>query len=275
VSGASDIYISARRALLDALEALSEHLSSLVLVGAQAIYIHTGEADVAVATHTKDADLVINPGALGEDPLLEEAMQRAGFLLNPDRRGPGEWLSPQRVPVDLLVPDALGGGGRRGARIPPHSKEAARKVTGLEPCLTDNETLPINSLEASDQRRFELRVAGPTALLIAKLHKLGDRREAEHRLDDKDAHDIYRLMRKVPTNVFAEKIPTLQADPLAGDVTVAAVELLDELFGSSESLGALMAGRAEALVGVPEETAAAAAALALDLLEALGRTRVM
>ena len=60
--GASGAYIAARCALLDALDALSDHLDALVLVGAQAIYIHTGEADVlAVATHTKDGDLAVNP----------------------------------------------------------------------------------------------------------------------------------------------------------------------------------------------------------------------
>src|SRR3990172_12331902 len=62
--GAPDpLYVKAREVLLDALEALAPHRSSLVLVGAQAIYLHTGEADVAVAPYTTDADLVIDPRA--------------------------------------------------------------------------------------------------------------------------------------------------------------------------------------------------------------------
>jgi hypothetical protein len=89
-----------------------------VLVGAQAIYIHTGEADVALATRTKDGDLVINPEILSPDPLLEQAMSKAGFTLNLSRRQPGEWLSSDGVPVDLLVPEALGGAGRRGSHPP-------------------------------------------------------------------------------------------------------------------------------------------------------------
>ena len=43
MSGAPDpLYIRARTALLDAAEALTEQLNAVVLVGAQAIYIHTG-----------------------------------------------------------------------------------------------------------------------------------------------------------------------------------------------------------------------------------------
>jgi hypothetical protein len=42
------ITVEARRALLDALDALSDQRAALVLVGAQAIYIYTGEADVAM-----------------------------------------------------------------------------------------------------------------------------------------------------------------------------------------------------------------------------------
>ena len=44
-------YIAARRVLLDALEALGENRKALVLVGAQAIYLHVGEGDLAVAPY--------------------------------------------------------------------------------------------------------------------------------------------------------------------------------------------------------------------------------
>ena len=65
--GAPDpLYVTARDVLLDALEALGPHRSSLVLVGAQAIYLHTGEAGIAVAPFTTDADMVIDPEGLAE-----------------------------------------------------------------------------------------------------------------------------------------------------------------------------------------------------------------
>ena len=46
------LYVAARHALLDAIEALSAHLDAVVLVGAQAVYLHTGSTralDVSVA----------------------------------------------------------------------------------------------------------------------------------------------------------------------------------------------------------------------------------
>lgn len=63
--GAPDpLYVAARGALLDALGALREHLPSIVLVGAQAVYVHAGEADIAVAPFTTDGDLAIDPRTL-------------------------------------------------------------------------------------------------------------------------------------------------------------------------------------------------------------------
>jgi hypothetical protein len=73
--GAPDpLYVTARDVLLDALEALGPHRSSLVLVGAQAIYLHTGETDIAVAPFTTDADVVIDPKGLAEQPILGDAL---------------------------------------------------------------------------------------------------------------------------------------------------------------------------------------------------------
>jgi len=87
MSGAADpIYIAARTVLLDALEALADHRASLVLIGAQAIYLHTGEADVAVAPYTADGDLALDPRQLGRDPALETALRAKGFSRKRDRQ---------------------------------------------------------------------------------------------------------------------------------------------------------------------------------------------
>ena len=53
-------YVTARKALLDVLDVLGPHLKSVILVGAQAIYVHTGEVEFAVSPFTYDADLAIN-----------------------------------------------------------------------------------------------------------------------------------------------------------------------------------------------------------------------
>ena len=42
-----ELYVIARRVLLDALEALGPHRDATILVGAQAIYLHTGDAEAS------------------------------------------------------------------------------------------------------------------------------------------------------------------------------------------------------------------------------------
>jgi hypothetical protein len=115
--------IVARHVLLDAIEALSAHRPALVIVGAQAIYLHTGAGDLAVAAFTFDDDLVLDPTLLDDDPLLERVMSDAGFtLLELADRGkqPGTWVTSRvigsrelTVPIDLIVPEAFAPGNSR------------------------------------------------------------------------------------------------------------------------------------------------------------------
>ncbi len=150
------ITIAARRVLLDALEALEDHREGLVLVGAQAIYLYTGAADVAIATTTKDSDIALIPIRLTPEPTLDAAMTASGFSHDRSVQQPGEWSSGKALdpPVELLVPEGLhAGGGRRGARIPPHSKYAARVVPGLEAAAVSHRQMSIASLEPDRDAR--------------------------------------------------------------------------------------------------------------------------
>lgn len=264
-----DLLIKARSALLDALEALNEQNDSIVVVGAQAIYLHSGHADVAIAEVTKDSDLAVDPRDLPDEPLLEDAMKRAGFYPNVNGQ-PGAWVNPAGIPVDLMVPEALsqGGGSHRGARIPPHSNKATRKTTGLEASVVDNEIRPISALDPNDTRVFEARVAGPAALLVAKVHKIHERRDQPDRLNDKDAHDIYRLL--VATTdmpALGASFQRLLSEPVSKTVTQQALDWLPPLFADGpDALGSVMAGRAEDGIGDPDLVAASVAALAADVL---------
>lgn len=121
-------YVAARRVLLDALEALGTHRKAAVLVGAQAIYLHVGEGDLAVSPYTTDGDLAIDPRQLDDEPALTGTLEAAGFELTVR---PGTWSSKD-VQIDFLVPTLLGGPGRRGARLGVHGVDVARKATGLE-----------------------------------------------------------------------------------------------------------------------------------------------
>jgi hypothetical protein len=183
-------YVVARRVLLDALEAFGEQRGAVVLVGAQAIYLHTGEGDLAVAPHTLDADMALVPAQLRARPDLTETLEAAGFgrteyigiwAKTVDIQGGGGEMT-----VDLLVPALLGGPGRRAARLDGHGDRVARKARGLEAAVVDRTNLPVGALEPGDPRRFEIAVAWPAALLVAKLHKLAERGEGE-RASDKDA----------------------------------------------------------------------------------------
>jgi hypothetical protein len=111
--GSEDLLARVRSVLLDALIALDAHGDSVVVIGAQAIYLQTGSAPVAVAEATKDSDLGIDLRTLADDPRIEEAMSRAGFRHDSLAGQPGSWLSPNGIPVDLMVPDAIAGRGRR------------------------------------------------------------------------------------------------------------------------------------------------------------------
>ncbi len=270
LSGEAELLVRARSVLLDALEALAPHRESLVIVGAQAIYLHTGRVDLPLAEATKDSDVAIDPRELDDDPQLGTAMRAAGFHCDLTKSQPGSWLSADGVPVDLMVPEALAGAGNhRGARIPPHGKNVARNTRGLEAALVDHEHAEIRALDPDDARVVTAKVAGPAALLVSKLHKLGERAEQPGRLVDKDAHDIYRLLVATETPSLARRLRELSEDELAGPVTVSAIVYLRELFAAPTALGAVMAGRAEQTAGDPEAATIAAVLLAGGLLAAL------
>lgn len=131
MSGAPDpLYVRARCALLDALDALEPHLSAIVLVGAQAVYLHTADTDLAVAEYTTDADLAIAPNDLADSPLIGDALTASGFT---PRVHPGGWLSPDGIYLDVMVPDALAGPGteepalERTASAPHDERKASRR----------------------------------------------------------------------------------------------------------------------------------------------------
>ncbi|MCB9670792.1 MAG: hypothetical protein H6734_15030 [Alphaproteobacteria bacterium] len=190
-----ELYVAARRVLLDALEALGPHIDAVTLVGAQALYLHTGDADLAVPAYTTDADIVLDPALLGPIPPLERALLDAGFAA-PSGSAVGVWqrsAGQVLVDVDVMVPATVSPGkGKRAARLLGHDDRAARKVSGLEGALVDRSRMGLGSLEPDhDLRSIEVAVAGPGALLVAKVFKIVERRGTA-RSNDKDALDVFR-----------------------------------------------------------------------------------
>lgn len=266
------LYAVARSVLLDALEALNEQRDALVLVGAQAIYLHTGDADIAVPAFTTDGDLVIEPSRLRDEPRLVEAMERAQFA--PGRQ-PGSWVATREVdsvlttiPVDLLVPEAVAGGGRRAARLGNHGDRTGRRARGLEGALVDYDIRTLRAMAPDDPRAFDIRVAGPSALLVAKVHKISDRNQEPQakRLGDKDGLDVLRLLRGVESRLLADGLIRLRQESVSATVTGEAIALLADLFGSADAVGTRMAIRATERLEDPRVIAESCTALTRELL---------
>lgn len=245
----------ARRVLLDSLEALSAQADAVTVVGAQAVYLRSVEVELAVATFTSDADLGIDPTRLGDRPLVEQAMTAAGFVR---RDQPGQWVKAERIgeqvvdiAVDLLVPERFAGSGTRSVQMPPHDRMAARRVDGLEAAVVDFDRMDVASLDAADPRVLNTRVAGPAALMIAKSYKIVQRagERNQHRLDNKDAGDVVRLMLAVDEDQAARRFDALLRDGRTEEVTSKGLEFLRSLFGGARTPGTEMA--IEALAADP------------------------
>ena len=265
-------YLDARETLLDAVEALEPHGDAVILVGAQAVYVHTEaeDASFAVSPFTYDADLALDPNLLGGSPAIVEAMSRAGFRLGDQ---PGLYSREGLSQVDLLVPEAVGGPGRRAARLGAHGNRAAMKVRGLEGALVSHGVRRITSLVPGADRSCFLKVAGPAALLVSKVHKIGER------LDDgdarrqeqlpKDAFDIYRLLRATDTAELASEFGLLQSHEISSLVTSEALSTFESLFGSRSDMGTSLLVSSVGALEDPAFIIESSVALSRDLLQAV------
>ena len=268
-------YVEARETLLDAVEALGAHRDAVILVGAQAIYVHTEDeaASFALSAFTYDADIALDPGLLGTTPTILEAMSRAGFRLG---KQPGLYKRDGHSQVDLLVPRAVGGSGRRAARLGVHGKRAAMKVHGLEGALVSHARRKIISLTPDADRSCILKVAGPAALLVSKLHKIGERLEGpdsrrRHGLA-KDAFDIYRLLRAIDTAEMASEFDLLASHEVSSHVASDALSMFRSLFGAASGTGTQLVVSAVQGLEDPDFITQSSVALCQDLIEATTRS---
>jgi hypothetical protein len=223
---------------------------------------------LAVAEFTTDADLAIDPDGLLSDPRLDAALEKRGFVA--DAAQPGIYWSAEGIEVDLMVPETLGGAGRRGARLGPHGNRAARKARGLEAALVDHQTLTLGALAPGDDRAMKARVAGAAALIVAKAHKLGERmQDGPQRMEPKDALDALRLLRASETEPLAETFQRLLADARAGEVTREATSFLRTLFAERDAPGLAVVGEAVAGLDDPAIIRASTQVLVEELLAAV------
>ena len=179
-------------------------------------------------------------------------------------------MGPGDIAVDLMTPEALcGRGGRRSAHLsPPHDATAtARRTPGLEPAVVDHEVRRIGALDPRDQRTFEIKVAGPAALLVSKIVKIAERREQPHRLKPKDGLDVLRLLRAIDTAPLASSLARVAEDELSSTVVAGAVEDLRGLAAGPEELLPRLAAEAEMGFSDPDEIKMSVVVLVEDLLQ--------
>jgi Nucleotidyltransferase len=263
------VTIGARRTLLDVLDLLGPHRSSVVLVGAQAIYLHIGESDLPVALFTKDVDLALDPGRLAAEPKITPLLESHSFTVHSD--WPGNWSRREGSDrIDFIVPAAVVQTGRRSAHLPTQGNKLANFAHGLEGALIDNEVKLIVALEAHDPRHFEIAVAGPAALLVAKLWKLGEREDkGGERLVPKDALDVLFILRTISVHDLVRGFRRQQSDKVAAPSVAGGLAYLQNLFGDESSVGSSLA--AQALSNLEDEMSVrrSCSFLAQELLQEL------
>ena len=246
------------------------HADAAILVGAQAVYVHTEsqEPSFAVSPFTYDADIALDPDLLESSPALAEAMEGAGFTLGDQ---PGLYRRGDRSQVDLLVPEAVSGPGRRRARLGPHGNRAAMKVHGLEGALVIHTRMAIRSLFPGADRSCILKVAGPDALLVSKVHKIGERASGSspQRREPlpKDAFDVYRLLRAVDAAEMASELGLLLAHEVSRQVTSDALAMFERLFGARSGVGTELVVQHVLGLEDPDFMAESSVALCQKLLE--------
>jgi nucleotidyltransferase-like protein len=259
-------YVAARTVLLDALEALAQYRDSLIIVGAQAVYLRTEHAQLGVAVFTIDGDIAINPATFPSAPPLETALTDAGFVRGAQ---PGSWARAVSingreitVDIDFMVPAAVAPGtGSRSVELAGHDRLATRRVHGLEAALVDHGPMQIVAIDRADARRIQVQVAGPAALVIAKVHKIVERVESARgarTLVDKDAGDIYRLIQVTRVPEMAAGFRKALGADASHAVADSALNQFDGLFGKPTRPGVEMAVRAVSISGEASETIRAA-----------------
>lgn len=195
-----DRFVEARSILVRGVKALvPSQAEALTLIGAQAVFEHVRGTGLPL-TLTGDGDQSVWPRYVDGTFDMAAALIKAGFNQHRDR--PGIWGYPtgggQNVGFDLLVPEAIAGPGRRGARVPGQDKHALGRAAGLELTLLDRAKRVVSSFDGSGES-VEMYVARPAALLCAKAYKLAERLDARDRggrdrVLAKDAGDAWRMM---------------------------------------------------------------------------------
>jgi len=236
-----------RRLLVDTIRTLAGFSDAITVIGAHAVHVWTQEAWGLVEMQaTRDADLAVNPVFVAPDPKLLDLLGGLGLSpALPDRPGiygydeEAALPLPERTTIDLIVPEAYAGPGRRAARIVGQKSTASRAV-GLELAIWDRHRRTLSALDEPAES-VDAWIAGPAALLVAKAHKvherLGQVDVRADRLRPKDSGDIALLMMvSKPDEVARAMVEQSTAHPEITEVVDDAARWLVEMYTDPSSL---------------------------------------
>jgi hypothetical protein len=195
---------SSRRLLIKTIQALEPFEDAVTVIGAHAVHLWLTKAWGPINMQaTRDADIAINPMLVSDEPKVLELLKKIG--ISPalqDRPGiygldiERDLVWSKRTTIDLIVPEAYAGGGRRAAHI-SGQKNATTRARGLELVPWDRRLVELTTF---DEPLISIKayVSGPAALLIAKSHKIHERLLTStfrpERLRAKDSGDVALLM---------------------------------------------------------------------------------
>lgn len=141
----------------------------------------------------------------------------------------------------------------------------ARRTLGFEAAIVDNDQHEIGSFTPEDGRRTWVRVAGPAALLVAKLIKIEERRDTQ-RLKPKNGLDVLRLLRAMDMRHVAERLQMLLSSNVAGETVRSALAAMRAHGARADGPIALLAGDAVRGIEDSESAMVSTAVLIEELL---------
>jgi hypothetical protein len=250
LAGDDSGYRIARLTLIEGIRALSNlPTSSVILVGALAVYHHAPEAVGAMTPFTLDGDLVADPRRIKHPRKIYDALNTGGFSLRSSVGGLYKYDKAAQADayaarLDVLVPAAFESqwsldGYDKFASLATFTQE------GLELCLVDHAPVTLGQIDSdNDSQSVEVEVAGVFALLVSKGHKIGERyaQGAEAFTDVRnDIADIYRLLFIVDFSEVAKKLAGLEHQPHMAKVARIGASHIRTLCGNGGAGSALLA----------------------------------
>jgi hypothetical protein len=243
MNGARREFVVARKNLIRILRALAIYdPRSVIVVGAQAVYLRTSQVVLPFAPFTYDSDLVLNPQLLATSPPIRTTLFENGYVHRDNQPGL-YWASgddarrnEQGTQVDLLVPEEFAQGtSRRDAGLPGDNERVARRTPGLEAALFDHDLIRIEDI-ADPGDGIDAHVAGPAALIIAKAQKIAERVQAERLLQAKDASDVFRVLRGHELDELKDRFRKLLDQTDCADAIRRGIHFTQQVF-VSDSIG--------------------------------------